>query len=108
MPIRSIRRKRTDSRLRQNTQPVVIVHRSNQTTSAQVLDPKTGNTLFSATSAGITEGTKTEKAKIVGAQLAQKLAKSNIDTVVFHRNGFVFRGRVQAIAEGLRENNINV
>jgi len=108
MPIRSIRRKRTDARQQRNTNPVVIVNRSNKTTSAQVLDPQTGKTLFSSTSAGMTQGTKTEQAKLVGAELAEKLKKAKISTVVFHRSGFLYHGRVQAIAEGLRENNINV
>jgi len=108
MPIRSIRRKRTDSRLSRNTLPVVIVNRSNNITSAQVFDPSTGKTLFGVTSKKFTSGTKTQKAKMVGNHLAEELKKSKLDTVVFHRNGFLYHGRVQAVADGLRENNINV
>jgi len=108
MPTRIIRKNRTTARLIRNTLPVVVVNRSNKYTSAQVFDPITGKTLFSSTSKGLTSGTKTEQAKQVGSQLAEKLKGSKIERVVFHRNGYLYHGRVAAIAEGLREQNINL
>ena len=52
------------------------------------------------------KGTKTEKAKEVGAQIAKKAKEAGIETVVFDRNGYIYHGRVQALAEGARENGL--
>ena len=54
----------------------------------------------------ITEGTKTEVAKKVGQAVAEKCAAAGITEVVFDRNGYLYHGRVQALAEGAREGGL--
>jgi large subunit ribosomal protein L18 len=92
------------------TRPRLTVFRSNREIYAQVVDDSTGKTLCSATSLGkngkLLRGTKTEKAKAVGAIIAKKAVEKGIKEVVFDRNGFLYHGRVKALAEGARENGL--
>lgn len=90
------------------TRPRLSVYRSNKEIYAQLIDDENNVTLASATSyvKGFTKGTKTEKAKEVGAVIAKKAIEAGIETVVFDRNGYVYHGRVQALAEGARENGL--
>ena len=83
--------------------PRLCVFRSNKQIYAQVIDDDSSNTLVSASSKGITEGTKSEIAAKVGEAIAAKAIEAGITTVVFDRNGFLFHGRVKALADGARK-----
>ena len=90
------------------TKPRLSVFRSNKEIYAQLIDDENNVTLAAAKSyiKGFVKGTKTEKAKEVGAQIAKKAKEAGIETVVFDRNGYIYHGRVQALAEGARENGL--
>ena len=90
------------------TKPRLSVFRSNKEIYAQIIDDENNVTLASATSyvKGFVTGTKTEKAKEVGAQIAKKAIEAGIETVVFDRNGYIYHGRVKALADGARENGL--
>jgi len=85
--------------------PRLSVFRSNEHIYAQVIDDNAGNTVASASTAAdkIASGTKIEKSKEVGKKLAEKALKAGISDVKFDRNGFLYHGRVKALAEGARE-----
>ena len=91
--------------------PRVSIFRSNKYIYAQAIDDQKGKTLASFNSASIkakTKITKTEVAKAVGVSLASELKKIKIETVVFDRGGYLYKGRVEAVAVGLREGGIKV
>ena len=88
--------------------PRLCVYRSNTSIYAQIIDDNKGVTLASASSQDkalekeVKGKNKTEQARIVGEELAKKALKAKIDTVVFDRGGYIYTGRVQALAEGAR------
>ncbi len=82
--------------------PRLSVFRSNKFTYAQLIDDTTGKTLAAASDVKDAKGTKTERAKIVGKNVAEQAKKQNITKVVFDRGGFKFAGRVKAVAEEAR------
>jgi len=85
-------------------QPRLSVFRSNCQIYAQVIDDVNGKTLASASSLAIKDKiTKTEKAKKVGAMIAEAAKKAGVEQVVFDRNGYLYHGRVQALADAARE-----
>lgn len=86
--------------------PRLCVYRSNKAIYAQLIDDVAGNTLVSASSKGMTEGTKTEIAAKVGEAVAKKAQDAGINTVVFDRNGFLFHGRVKSLADGARKGGL--
>ena len=86
--------------------PRLCVFRSNKQIYAQVIDDIAGNTLVSASSKGITEGTKSEIAAKVGEAVAKKALEAGINTVVFDRNGFLFHGRVKSLVDGARKGGL--
>lgn len=86
--------------------PRLTIYRSNRHIYAQLINDDTGATLVSAST--IDEGEvsgddKTQKAKSVGALLGERAKQANISRVVFDRNGYIYHGRVAAVAEGARE-----
>ena len=89
--------------------PRLSVFRSNLHMYAQVIDDTDGRTLVAASTqskelAGEIEGKKkSELAALVGQLVAKKCLEKNIETVVFDRNGFIYTGRVAAVADGARE-----
>lgn len=84
--------------------PRVVVFRSNRNISAQIVDDSVGKTLCaSSTEALKLEGLTVENAAKVGADLGEKAKKAGIVKVVFDRNGYVYHGRVQALADALRK-----
>ena len=89
------------------TRPRLNVFRSNTNIYAQVIDDKSGKTLCSASSLDkelkLTNGSNIEAAKAVGALLAKKALAAKIETVVFDRGGYLYHGRVKALAEAARE-----
>ena len=89
--------------------PRLVVFRSNRGIEAQLVDDGEGRTLASASWLGLKKsfkGTKTEQAAEVGKLLAQNAKKANIESVVFDRGGYLYHGRVKALAEGAREGGL--
>jgi large subunit ribosomal protein L18 len=89
--------------------PRLNVFRSETNIYAQIIDDVAGVTLVSASSLekGFTcDGTKTDAAKKVGQLVAERAKAKGIETVVFDRGGYVYHGRVQALAEGAREGGL--
>lgn len=89
--------------------PRVTVFRSNKEIYAQVIDDSKGATILSASSRekGFTaKGTKIEVATAVGKALAERATKAGIENVTFDRNGYLYHGRVKALAEGAREGGL--
>jgi large subunit ribosomal protein L18 len=87
--------------------PRLAVFRSNLHIYAQLIDNDTGRVLVSASSldkeVGQTAAGKIESAKAVGKLLASRAEKAKIKQVVFDRGGYIYHGRVKALAEGARE-----
>jgi large subunit ribosomal protein L18 len=92
-----------------NERPRLTVFRSNKQIYAQVIDDVEGSTLVHvtslATSAGF-EGNKSKLAEHVGEAVAQACIGKGIKQVVFDRNGYIYHGRVKALAEGARKGGL--
>lgn len=89
--------------------PRLCVFRSETNIYAQVIDDVNGVTLVSASSLEkdfACEGTKSDAAKQVGVNVAERAKAKGIETVVFDRGGYVYHGRVKALAEGAREGGL--
>lgn len=86
--------------------PRLSVFRSNKQIYAQVINDLEGKTLASASSLGLEKMTKTEQAQKVGALVAEKAKAAGIENVVFDRNGYLYHGRVQALADAAREGGL--
>jgi len=82
--------------------PRLAVFRSNKEIYAQIIDDVTGNTLASASSSEA-KGNKTEQAAVAGKLIADNAKKAGVEAVVFDRGGFLYHGRVKALAEAARE-----
>lgn len=83
--------------------PRLVVFRSLKHIYAQVVDDVTGNTLVSSSTLKLSKATGTCKgAEQVGQQVAALAKKKNIQQVVFDRGGYVYHGRIKALAEGAR------
>ena len=87
------------------SRPRLAVFRSNKHISAQIIDDTTHATLVSASTyeKDSFKGSNVEAAKKVGALIAERALKANITEVVFDRGGFLFHGRVKALADAARE-----
>ncbi len=103
------RRQRVRTSLRKNAggRPRLSVHRSSQHIYAQIIDDAAGQTLASASTLekdgrGST-GATAAAAGDVGKRLAERAKAAGVSTVVFDRGGFLFHGRVKALAEAARE-----
>ena len=88
--------------------PRLNVFRSNTQIFAQIIDDVKGVTLVSSSSVElkIKNGGNVEGAKLVGKDIAEKAKKLKIKNVVFDRGGYLYHGRVQALAEAARENGL--
>jgi large subunit ribosomal protein L18 len=85
--------------------PRLVVTRSNRGIVAQLVDDREGKTLSSATWLQVKntfKGTKTEQAAEVGRILARNARKEGIEAIVFDRGGYLYHGRVKALAEAVR------
>jgi large subunit ribosomal protein L18 len=108
-------RKRRHRRVRGKVQgtaerPRLVVSRSNRGISAQLVDDLEGKTLASASWIAIKssfKGDKSEQAAEVGKLLAKNARAAGIDAVVFDRAGYLYHGRVKALADGAREGGLN-
>jgi large subunit ribosomal protein L18 len=102
------RKARTRTSLERSERVMLTVFRSSKHTYAQLVENATGKTLGSVSTrdGSIAAGDATgnvEAAKKVGEAIARIAKEKSIDEVVFNRNGFLFHGRVKAVAEGARE-----
>ena len=88
--------------------PRLCVYRSNKNIEVQVIDDTKGITLCSSSSESLKleHGNNIEAAKLVGADIAKKAKKAKITKVVFDRGGYLYHGRVKALAEAARENGL--
>lgn len=87
--------------------PRLSVYRSNKQIYAQVINDEEGKTIASFTSRKLDDkGNKTEIAKKVGLELAKVAKDAGIESVVFDRGGYLFHGRVAALAAGAREGGL--
>jgi large subunit ribosomal protein L18 len=101
------RRNRTALRARAGLRPRLSVHRSGRHIYAQVIDDAAGKTLASASTLEKdvrgTAGANVDAATAVGTRVAEAAKKAGVTQVVFDRGGFLFHGRVKALAEAARE-----
>ncbi len=89
--------------------PRLSVYRSNKAIYAQIIDDYNGTTLAAASSneIGDTKGkTKVDQAKEVGKLIASKIGGDTYEKIVFDRSGYIYHGRVKALAEGAREGGL--
>ena len=105
---KAIRRERRRHKIRKtvqgtSTRPRLVVYRSNKGVYAQLIDDAQGFTLAATSSHGLTGGKKADLAKKAGVALASAALEKGIKTVVFDRNGYLYHGRVKALADGARE-----
>ena len=107
---RERRKKRIRKKVEGTTErPRLSVFRSARHIYAQVIDDTSGKTLVAASTltGGVKEQAadtkKGDAAKLVGAALAKACAEKGIEKVVFDRNGYIYHGRIRALAEGARE-----
>ena len=90
--------------------PRLCVFRSSKGIYAQVIDDDTGVTLASASTLVLdgASGSKSEKAAEVGKLVAQRAREAGIAKVVFDRGGYLYHGRVKALADGAREGGLEI
>ena len=115
MNTKSIRRQKIKFRVRSKIsgttqKPRLSVFRSNSEIYAQLIDDETGKTLAAASSKEkdilAQKVTKVEKSKLVGAAIARKATELGLKDVTFDRSGYLYHGRVKAVAEGAREGGL--
>lgn len=112
---RIARRQKIKQRVRKTVsgtpaRPRLSVYRSNTGMYAQIIDDEAGRTLVSASSLKDKKANgipKIEQAKLVGQAIAEKAKAAGIEAVVFDRNGYLYHGRVKALAEAAREAGLN-
>ncbi len=90
--------------------PRLSVFRSNADIYVQLINDETGTTIASASSKdkdiAAQKVTKSEKGKLVGAAIARKASELGVTKVVFDRGGYIYHGRVKAVADGAREGGL--
>ena len=104
------RRVRTQLRVRAGLRPRLSVHRSSQHIYAQLIDDVAGRTVASASTlekdVRSTSGATAAAAAGVGKRLAERAKAAGVSAVVFDRGGFLFHGRVKALADAAREGGL--
>ena len=90
------------------SRPRISVFKSNTRMYAQIIDDLNGTTLVAANSkeVGATKNTNVDLSKELGKKLAEKAVASGITEVVFDRNGYIYHGKVKALADGAREGGL--
>ena len=109
------RRARRHKRVRKHVlgtaeRPRLVVFRSNRGIAAQLVDDTSGRTLAAASSLNVrnTKGSKSDQAAAVGKLLAQKGRQAGVETAVFDRGGYLYHGRVKALADAAREGGLRI
>ena len=108
--LRLKRRKRIRSKISGTAErPRLSIFRSNKNIYAQLIDDVAGVTLASASTLdeNVSDATKVEQAAAVGKAIAEAAKAKDISTVVFDRSGYLYHGRVQALADAARENGLD-
>ena len=108
--LRERRHRRVRGKVRGTAQrPRLMVFRSNRGIFAQLVDDDAGKTLAASSWIGLPKafkGDKTEQAAEVGKQIAAVAKKAGVERVVFDRGGYLYHGRVKALADGAREGGL--
>jgi len=86
--------------------PRLSVFRSNNYVYAQIIDDSSHKTLIGVSEAKDQTGTKTERARVLGQELAKQAIDKKITKVVFDKGSYAYHGRVKALAEGAREGGL--
>ena len=116
MVTKAIRRQKIKFRVRKKVsgtaqRPRLSVFRSNGDIYAQLIDDDGARTLVSASSRdkdiAAQKGTKSEQSKLVGAAIARKAVELGVKDVIFDRGGYLYHGRVKALADGAREGGLH-
>ena len=106
------RHRRVRSKVRGTAErPRLAVFRSNRGIFAQLIDDESGRTIAGASWLGLSKsfkGSKTEQAAEVGKRLADAAKKAGVEAAVFDRGGYLFHGRVKALADGAREGGLRI
>ncbi len=107
------RRERRHRRVRKHVRgsaerPRLVVFRSNRGIEAQLVDDDAGKTLAAASWLDVrgAKGSKSDQAAEVGKLLAQNAKKAGVESVVFDRGGYLYHGRVKALADAAREGGL--
>ena len=104
------RRVRTALFAKRGLRPRLTIHRSGRHIYAQVIDDEAGRTLVAASSlekdARASTGATVDAASAIGKTIAERAIKAGVTKVVFDRGGFLFHGRVKALADGAREGGL--
>lgn len=107
---KNISRKRRHARVRAkisgtSEMPRLCIYRSNKNIEAQIIDDVKGVTLVASSSMSLKleNGSNIEAAALVGKDIAEKALAKKIKTIVFDRSGYIYHGRVKALAEAARE-----
>ena len=107
------RREKISKRIRSvvsgtESRPRLSVFRSNSEIYAQLIDDVSGKTLCSFSSRQLAKegNNKTDQARKVGVELAQKAKEAGVEACAFDRGGYLYHGRVKALAEGAREGGL--
>ena len=101
------RRVRTAIKARAGDRPRLSIHRTGRDIYAQVIDDAQGRTLATASTLGVkSSGANVDAAVQVGKTIAEAAKKAGVSTVVFDRGGFLFHGRVKALADAAREGGL--
>jgi large subunit ribosomal protein L18 len=91
--------------------PRLSVFRSNSDIYAQLIDDQTGTTVASASSRqkdiAAQKAPKVDKSKMVGEAIAKKATELGLKKIIFDRNGYVYHGRIKAVADGAREGGLD-
>jgi large subunit ribosomal protein L18 len=115
MVTKSLRREKIKFRVRKKiigtaARPRLSIFRSNTDIYVQLIDDDSAKTLASASSKEksivVQKVTKSEKSKLVGAAIARKAVELGVKDVVFDRGGYLYHGRVKAVADGAREGGL--
>jgi large subunit ribosomal protein L18 len=110
---RRTRRVRKSLRKIANGRPRLSVYRSSKNIYAQIIDDAAGRTLAAASTldtelrSSLAKGTDKAAAEAVGKAIAERAVKAGIKDVVFDRGGYLYHGRVKALADGAREGGLN-
>ena len=101
------RRVRTAIKSRAGNRPRLSVHRTGKHIYAQIIDDKDGRTVAAASTLGAkSSGANVDAAQQVGKDIAEAAKKAGVSSVVFDRGGFLFHGRVKALADAAREGGL--
>ena len=107
---KNVSRKRRHARVRNKISgtpscPRLCVYRSNKNIEAQIIDDVNGVTLVSSSSMSLKleNGSNIEAVAAVGKDIAEKALAKKLETIVFDRSGYIYHGRVKALAEAARE-----